>query len=299
MGKVYTHYLTNLSMIISFDGVSAVGKTTLIDWLVKKGENAVMIREDDVDPYREFTLSIYKTIYGQLNGKSMNEIAPHLNKTYTNYSGELDKLVNEVGKRDITSETIDNVAKNLPAPSKMKGNETEFRVSLVNGLEYSAQFDSKRAREVAFLSSLFAIGRKYVDDNYVKHEKRDLVLDRWTLSGLAGQAYPEHGYSWQEIKILHEGLNITLPDVMFAITANKEALGKRREERTKNGTPKPYDRGLDRELKEIDFYDEICSALQSEGKRAYMLDNSGDIAFTKFRIKDIIRSGYKFTQDLS
>lgn len=279
MGKVYTPYTANLIMIISFDGISAVGKTTLINDLfesIDEGRNVTRLREDDVDPYREFTLSIYKIIYGRINGKNINEIAPHMNKTYTNYSKELDKLVDEVGKRAITPETIDNVAKNLPVPSKMKGNETEFRMSLVNGLEYSAQFDTERAREAAFLSSLFAIGRKYVDDNYVKTEKADLLLDRWTLSGLAGQAYPEHGYPWKEIKHLHDGLGITWPDIMFVIDAKEEVLKKRREERLVKGKTKPYDRGLERELIEKEYYYEISFNLRKEFKRVYWIDNSND-----------------------
>lgn len=146
----------------------------------------------------------------------------------------------------------------------------------MDALNYSSIFEDKpTSQKQALLAYMFTQGRKFVDD-YVREaiKKHDVILDRWKISGMAYQVYPE-GYSWQEIRRLNdEKFNILTPDIQIILTCPPEQIPIRRAFRDKQSAGTAGQMSKGREYIILPAFNDIFDTLKNE-MPIYKFENCG------------------------
>ncbi|MFH1182507.1 MAG: hypothetical protein V1702_06115 [Candidatus Woesearchaeota archaeon] len=163
----------------------------------------------------------------------------------------------------------------MPFQAAKKASE-EFPASttvLQNAMEYASQFQGSLQQQ-ALLAHLYTAGRKVVDD-YVAEavQRRDVILDRWQMTGWAYQVDPE-GYTWQEIRKLNAEFGIRMPDIQILLTCPIDQISVRRAYREKLGVGTAGQMSRGREHIILPAFLEIYRQLKGK-MPIYLLENHG------------------------
>jgi thymidylate kinase len=162
---------------------------------------------------------------------------------------------------------------------------------------YAEQFD-KGARGQAMLAYMFAAGRRFVDP-LVRQARgtRDVILDRWMVSGWAYQVSPEADYNWQQIRDLHIGMGFVLPDVQFVISSTPKQMALRKRFRRELGGGTSGQMSCGREDLIQATYLDIHNSLKGE-MPIYLIENKGRILPAYQKVEQIVAShGFKLKPD--
>lgn len=246
-------------MIISFDGVSLVGKSTLIDMLADSnpGLEVIAERETPVYPYPRFLESLYKRVYGSLEH-------PYL----------------LCGLRKTALESMQE---------EPERKHPMIERTIKKAIDYASLYDPK-VYHLPFLAQIFSVGRtfssKFVKSMQESSPEKEILLNRWLLTSFVYQSHEL--YPWNEIQELNNANRILTPDIMFAITSQEDKLKERFRKRQAEGVKKTHYRGIKEELKMQDKLIEVYNALKEEPYSEYnihLIDNSGnpELAFSKIR----------------
>ncbi|MBL7147570.1 MAG: hypothetical protein ISS82_01980 [Nanoarchaeota archaeon] len=247
--------------MIAFDGLSLAGKSTMVQMLYLRSLNAVVIRENEFDPIRNATSRLNKLL------KSMSP-----------YDG-LDALAEEFQDIPLVVETS-NKAKNYIKELNLEG---------------SSYVKDKQAA----LAYFFTKGRSFVNEEVIKqlqeHDK-DVILDRWLVSGMAYQVQPnrfmakqmglpdefikkinceDEAYRWQDIRDLNFEQGVWVPNMQIILTCPIEQISERRVYRQKQGVGTSGQMSGGRE--EIIYHSlmEINEWLLEKGIPSFKVENTG------------------------
>lgn len=144
---------------------------------------------------------------------------------------------------------------------------------LHRALDYASGFSGSAQRQ-ALLAHMFTQGRRVVDD-YVRQavEERDIILDRWQMTGWAYQVDSE-GLTWHDIRRLNEEFGILVPDIQVVLTCPVEQIPARKAYREKQsvGTAGQMSGGREQIIRDafLDIYKHLSGAIP-----VYLFENAG------------------------
>lgn len=235
-------------MIIAFDGPSGAGKSTLIERLRQDSANALVVAEKHCDPLRPVTEQVYRVANG-LEGQH----------------------------------SFDDLVSRLDVPCSLS--PQQLRSLRTYALEYCSVV-REEAREQAFLAYLFTYGRTFTD-TYVRalSHAHDVLLDRWQLSGWAGQSVP--GHRWEEIRTLNDSMGIVSPSVQCIVMCEPAELLRRHRQRVERGEQKPHQLTEDAVARQCDTYLAIWARLSRKGACCTMVVT--DLVDVPFEPYDTVR----------
>ncbi|MBI2232576.1 MAG: hypothetical protein HYU56_01540 [Candidatus Aenigmarchaeota archaeon] len=227
--------------ILAFDGLSLAGKSTFVQMLYERSENAVVIRENTFDPLRPATAK--------------------LNEMYR--SGML------------CFEGLDKLEEEYPQYLDAIKNARDY----VERLDMDGP-DLEKDRQAA-LAYMFAAGRTIVNEKLIKAvQKQDVILDRWQVTGWAYQSCPAKGcedspYRWEAIRRLNEHMGIWYPNLQIIVTCSLEQIPLRRAYRQKIGVGTAGQMSLSKEGVIYNAFIEIHDWLLGVGVPSIWIENSG------------------------
>lgn len=228
--------------IVTFDGLSAAGKSTLAQMLLERSADAVVISENRLDPLRPATSRLNKTFKADPN---------------MTYMAALDRFVAE-------SSQFAGFAKDAQG--------------YVQGLQLDM---NPLAQQQATLAYFFAAGRSLVNQLFVSREiqKRDVILDRWRASGVYQAQPAAHGngyaYSPQEILALNIQMGVCSPDMQVILTCPAEQIPQRKAYRQKEGVGTAGQMSTGREHIIYKAFMETLAWFQAHEKPAVHIENDG------------------------
>lgn len=150
----------------------------------------------------------------------------------------------------------------------------DSRVVLARAFDYSQNY-SPDARRQAMLAYMFTAGRSIVDNHLQEViEHKDVILDRWQVTGWAYQADPT-GYTWHDARKLNEDFGITMPDIQIILTCPIDQIPQRREYRDKEGAGTAGQMSRGREQIILPAFLEIAEFLAQEGVPVVTIENEG------------------------
>lgn len=175
-----------------------------------------------------------------------------------------------------TTSRLNKLLKELDPVKAVRITSDEFPKSAKitkRALKYSNSYSGK-AQIQALLAFMFTAGRAFVD-THVREvvEEKDVILDRWQLTGWAYQAQPGE-YSWQEIRELNQDFEIITPGIQFLLTCPIEQIPIRRAYRQKKGVGTAGQMSMGREDIILPAFLEIYGELKIQ-MPIYMIENSG------------------------
>lgn len=207
--------------IIAFDGLSLAGKSTMVQMLSLRSKDAVVIRENELDPLRESTSRLNKLL-----------------KNTSSYHA-LINLSEEFKDNDLVVQTCHQAIRYIDSMSFEGPNDGKFKQ--------------------AALAYFFTKGRSYVSKEVLRQvtqKNKDIILDRWWVSGMAYQVQPDiqtarklglseditgrldcedDPYRWKDIKDLNIDYDILVPNMQVILTCPVDQIPQRRAYRQKQG----------------------------------------------------------------
>lgn len=227
--------------IIAFDGLSLSGKTTFSQMLLERSPNAVLIRENESDPYRDMT---------SFANKVFKESVPY------------EKQIAAIKAEYPQNATI-----------------VDDAVSYVRDLGLEGPTPHKKRQ--ATLAYFFARGRKEVNKEVEQaFEKGDVILDRWIVSGWAYQTQPpidceDDPYTWRHIKALNDDMGIWYPYAQVIVSCPVDQIPARRAYRQKQGSGTSGQMSTGREHIIQPVFEEIHKWLLENGIPPMYIENAG------------------------
>ena len=222
---------------VAFDGLSVVGKSTVVKMTNYAAESSVIVKENIHDPYRESTAAVNRLIK---QGKPLRDIPQEVSRSHPMSSG----LLND-------------------AFAYCLGFYNDYRTQSQAFLAYMFVWGR---RNVA----------NYVESLLYLNQYDLLLLDRWQRTNWAYQSVTPH-YQYQKIRNLNKRFRILLPDVQFILSCPAEEIPKRRAFRDKIGRGTAGQMSPGREQEILPVFQEIYSDEAAAGNRdIFWVENSGE-----------------------
>lgn len=201
------------------------------------------------------------TMVGMLEKRSINAEVVREN-TYDPYR-KTTSLVNKELKTNRLVNAVESAIREFPESEKL----------LIDALTYARSY-SPAIRKQPLLAYMFTAGRKDVDGHVRESVRtRDVILDRWQVTGWAYQVDPA-GYTWQDIRKLNQDFGISMPDVQIILTCSVEQIPLRKAYREKEGVGTSGQMGAGKEHIILPAFQEIYDAL-SGSMPVEMIENAG------------------------
>lgn len=201
------------------------------------------------------------TIVGMLDERATN--AQVIRENTFDPHRRTTSFVNRELKTNDMQKVVDSAARQFPESESM----------LNEALHYARGYSSD-AQNQALLAFMFTAGRKVVD-GHVRQvaEEKDVILDRWQVTGWAYQVDPS-GYTWQDIRQLNKDFGIIVPHAQIILTCSIDQISLRRAYREKKGVGTAGQMSKGKEHIILPAFVEIFNALKDE-MPIEMIENAG------------------------
>lgn len=225
--------------IISLDGLSLSGKSTMVQMLQERLEDSVVVKENHLDPLRPAISLINK------NHKS----GMHIFNAVKLASEEYDSF------KHIFKDAIRYVDKFMH--------------------ESDLDIDDQQFIKQPLMAYLFTQGRKIVNETVKDLSKdHDVILDRWAVTGWSYQGIlPE--YTWRAVRELGDKEEIWYPDLQVFMACPVDQIPLRRAYRQKEGIGTAGQMSGGIEDKILSNLLNIRNQISSEGILTHWVENMG------------------------
>ncbi len=249
----------NLGKVVAFDGLSLSGKSTMVEMLLQRSENAAVLRENTRDPLRNATASLNKLL-------KTNSIADGLASLMQQYSTD-------------------------PLVAQTASDARQY----VEGLDLSGP--RPEGKKQAILAYFFAVGRSHVNKDLLGQlQTNDVILDRWTVTSMAYQTWPsitmaqqwrlpqtiiekidpeDEAYTWNDIAALNARQHIRVPDMQIILTCPINEIAQRKAYRQKEGAGTAGQMSGGKEELIYQSLVQIYEGLRKSERPSIMLENKG------------------------